>query len=38
MKKFRWTDWLAGVALVLALSAFAGAENVDGAVAMAQLR
>lgn len=26
MKKFRWTDWLAAAAIVMALGAFAGAE------------
>jgi hypothetical protein len=26
MKKFRWTDWLAAAAVVMALGAFAGAE------------
>lgn len=27
--KFRWSDWLAAVAVVMALSAFAAAEGVD---------
>ncbi|MEY4751768.1 MAG: hypothetical protein RIQ60_3982 [Pseudomonadota bacterium] len=27
--KFRWTDWLAAVAVVVALGAFAAAENSD---------
>lgn len=26
MKKFRWSDWLTAVAIVMALGAFAGAE------------
>jgi len=38
MKKFRWTDWLAAAALVIALGAFAGAESPDQAVVTAQLR
>ncbi|MFM2065511.1 MAG: hypothetical protein RLZZ584_420 [Pseudomonadota bacterium] len=29
--KFRWTDWLAAVAVVVALGAFAAAENTDEA-------
>jgi hypothetical protein len=29
--KFRWSDWLAAVAVVVALGAFAAAENVDDA-------
>jgi hypothetical protein len=27
--KFRWSDWLAAVAVVMALSAFAAAEAVE---------
>ncbi len=38
MKKFRWTDWAAAAALVFALSAFAGSENLDDPQASAQLR
>lgn len=38
MKKFRWTDWVAAAAVVLALGAFAGAENVDDRVVVSQLR
>jgi hypothetical protein len=38
MKKFRWTDWAAAAALVFALSAFAGAENIDEPNVVAQLR
>jgi hypothetical protein len=29
--KFRWSDWLAAVAVVVALGAFAAAENSDDA-------
>lgn len=29
MKKFRWSEWLTAIALVLAFSAFAGAEGAD---------
>jgi hypothetical protein len=29
--KFRWTDWLAAVAVVVALGAFAAAETTDEA-------
>ena len=38
MKKFRWRDWAAAAALVFALSAFAGAENIDDPQATSQLR
>lgn len=29
MKKIRWTDWLAALAVVMALSAFAAAEDAS---------
>lgn len=37
MKKFRWTDWLAAAALVLAIGAFAGADDLEPATQVAQL-
>lgn len=37
MKKFRWTDWLAAAALVLALGAFAGAEDIEAPAQFARL-
>ena len=36
--KSRWSDWLAAVAVVMALSAFAGAEAVEEAPRLAQAR
>ncbi len=38
MKKFRWSDWAAAAALVIALGAFAGAESPEQGVVTAQLR
>ncbi|MEY4752844.1 MAG: hypothetical protein RJA44_519 [Pseudomonadota bacterium] len=38
MKKFRWTDWLAAVAIVMALGAFAGAEASQDAGVSAEAR
>jgi hypothetical protein len=36
MKKFRWTDWLAAAALVLAIGAFAGADELEPMAQVAQ--
>lgn len=39
MKKFRWSDWLAAAAIVVALGAFAGAEaGEDAPVVVADMR
>jgi hypothetical protein len=36
MKKFRWTDWLAAAALVMALGAFAAADDIEPMAQVAQ--
>jgi hypothetical protein len=36
--KFRWSDWLAAVAVVMALSAFAAAEAVEDLPTQALVR
>jgi hypothetical protein len=35
MKNIRWTDWLAAAALVVALGAFAGAEDIESTAPVA---